>query len=469
MMYLSRRSLLTATGAAALTAPLRGVRAAVSPRRLICIFTPNGIHGENGNCSTIREDGSSGGPAFGTETDFRFGPYYEPLTAVKNHTIALSRLTWAGPKGWGHIGGSRGPFTAWKGDTANDLPQSPSVDQFIAGELLKLGNGAARRNVHYAINVPKIGPTYSPFWSEKNLLAAPTTDPVKAFDDLFAGLLDTMPGQGPDLTSRRAALARVIGDCERLATRVGNAGRAVLDTHCANLKAFDTQIANTMMAAGSCRAPQDKVAAIKTIDHNSPDNYPALTEYFFDLITAAFACDLTRVASFAFGNGASRLRLPFLNLGTAKQVDGYTADDHHTWTHHFGSGAEKTAALTKFNLWWSHLIAKLVTRLINTNDAAGRPLIESTMVLWLNEYGTGCQTGHDLVNIPGFLFTGASEIKTNRFLRLNHKYAEHKALLTSMCHFMGLSGVRDFGYRGSAGDKSFGSQDTEGPLAALYR
>jgi hypothetical protein len=475
MSFLSRRGFVSALGTSALLGPLRrmdALGAATSPRRLVCIYTPNGIHGESGRCkTTLNADGSVGGPASGSEHDFQFGPYYQPLNEVKDNTIVLSRLTWAGPEGWGHAGGSRGPFTAWKTDTDRDFPKVPSVDQWLGAELFKRGQTTPKRNLHYAIG--GVGSsTWAPFWSAPEVVAVPSQDPAKAFEDLFAGFTDAGTGSRT-IEGRRRVLDQAIADCERLFKQAGPDGRNVLELQCANLRAMKNALAAPGQNAPSCRWPKDRADALAAINYKDPNNYPAVTEFFFDLITTALACDLTRTTAFMFGGGAARLRLPFLGLKAAKQVDGYTADDHHTWTHHSGGEAEKTAALTTINQWYSAMVVKLLRKLAATKDAYGQPLIDSTAVLWLNEYGTGCQTGHDLINIPGFLFTGKNEIKTNRYLRLNHKYAEHKALLTSMIHFMGLRDVRDYGFNGPL--KSYDHsgtgpsiQNSEGPLASLY-
>jgi hypothetical protein len=472
------RAALGGASAAALAGPLlraEALGATISPRRLILIFTPNGIHAET-RCSKPRdEQGTSAGPAFGTEHDFTLGPYYKALEPLRDRMIAMSRLTWAGPEGWGHNGGSRGPFNAWKTDANDDLPKGASVDQFIAGELVKRGQLTLKRNVHFGIG--NVGASsLNPFWSAPGVVAVPTLDPGRAFADLFGAVAGASPADkqaaATELGARRKILDRVSQDCDRLLRTLGPAGRDLVDLHCQNLRSMSATLAQAAtLAPDSCKAPRDASAVAASF--KDPMSYPALTEYFFDLITGALSCDLTRVAAFQFGAGAARLRLPFLGLKTAKQTDGYVADDHHTWTHHAGPADEKTAALTQINGWYSTMIAGLVNRLTTTKDAFGQPLIDSTAVLWLNEYGTGCATGHDLVNIPGFLFTGKNELRTGRFLRMDHKYAEHKALLTSMCHFMGLRDVRDFGYNGplraydTAGTAK-GMLKSEGPLARLY-
>lgn len=471
----SRRDVLASFGAAAILGPLlrRDARGATgaSPRRIVLIFTPNGIHGETAPFSCSNQDASApyGGPAFGSETDFRLGPYYTPLEPLRDRMVVMSRLTWAGPEGWGHNGGSRGPFNAWKTDREGDLPKGKSVDHFVADELFRRGTPTPKRNLHWAIGNVGAG-TLNPFWSAPGAVAVPEEDPAAAFAAVFGdAAVGTDPARLRTNEGKRLVIERALGDCTRVAKSLGVAGKEILELHCANLERYRSSIA----VATTPDAPCATGLAPASFNHKDPVNYPRTVELMFDLIPRAFACERTRVAAFQFGGGATRLRLPFLSLGTAKQTDGYSADDHHTWTHHGGTAEEKNEALLKINRWYATMVAKLVTNLTTTKDADGRPLIESTAVLWLNEYGTGCATGHDLVNIPGFLFTGASEIKTNRFLRLNHKCAEHKALLTSMIHFMGMKDVRDFGYNGpikpyDTSGTSTGMLQSEGPLAALY-
>jgi hypothetical protein len=473
----ARRRLLEAAGASLLVGPLSRLLSAnaapAAPRRLVCIFTPNGIHGEAGLCNGGMDTQSPwGGPATGTENDFQLGRFYTPLEPFKKNAVVMSRLTWAGPQGWGHIGGSRGPFTAWKGDTANDLPKVASVDQFIAGELQRRGQITAKRNLHLSIGGVGGGTLYAPFWSASEVVAVPSEDPAMAYANLVGGAAGGDPKLSRTVRGRKAILDRSLADCEKLKGTLDRAGKDVVELHCANLKALSSTI-DPSGGKSQCASPPAAATSVAGLNFKDPTSYPKTTEYFMNLITGAFACDLTRVATFQFGGGAARLRMPFLGLAAAKQVDGYVADDHHTWTHHNGTADEKNAALLKINNWYSEVVVKLLTNLATTKDASGAPLLDNTAVLWLNEYGTGCQTGHDLLNIPGFLFTGANEIKTGRYLRLDHKYSDHKGLLTSMCHFMGLKDVKDYGFNGDIKgyDKSGtgpGIQMSEGPFARLY-
>jgi Protein of unknown function (DUF1552) len=472
-MTLSRRRLLKSVGTCAAASTLLGLEGFAAPlpkRRLVCIFTPNGSLGQK-ECSVgFGAEEAIGGPAFGTSaSSYQFGPFYSPLEEIRANTVPLSRLTWAGPQGWGHIGGALGAFTAWKEDNGN-LPGGPSVDQFVASELQRLGINTLKRNLFYGISPKAPGTTESPFWSAPRVLATPEYDPQRAYQSLFQGPNPSGGGPNPALVKRRNSLERALADCNQAMKSLDASGREVLALYCTNLERMGKSLAESSTTVPVCTTPSQPVLQPSV----NPADYPAAVDFFFNAISSAFSCDLSRVATFSFSHGAARLRLPFLGLGNAREDNGHSADDHHTWTHHYNAPDEKFAALTKINHWYSRMVVSLVKRLANTQDTDGKPLLDSTLVLWLNEYGTECRTGHDLLNIPGFVFTGNNEIRTNQWIRFDeHRYANHKALLTSVCRFMGL-GNDDFGYNGELKPyDNFGTTKgflkSSGVLNALYR
>ena len=99
-------------------------------------------------------------------------------------------------------------------------------------------------------------------------------------------------------------------------------------------------------------------------------------------------------------------------------------------------------------------------------DALGKPLLDSTVVLWLSELGGSEDNGdaHITKSVPALLFgNGQGTFKTGRYLHgkssENYKEAglDNARLLVSLIQYMGLTDV-----------KTVGATGVSGPLSALY-
>ena len=78
----------------------------------------------------------------------------------------------------------------------------------------------------------------------------------------------------------------------------------------------------------------------------------------------------------------------------------------HAWTHQPESDPNTLPALEIFYNWFSSRVAEVIDKLETTLDADGRPLLDTTLVLWTSEFGAGGP--HTNVNVPVMLF-GNSE------------------------------------------------------------
>jgi hypothetical protein len=124
-----------------------------------------------------------------------------------------------------------------------------------------------------------------------------------------------------------------------------------------------------------------------------------------------------------------------------------------------------------FMTFYATQVAKLVDKLKNTIDASGKPLLDSTMVLWLTELGgqeNNTYEGHICTGQPVVLFGGGQgTFKTGRFLQGPSQGIDITGeaeggrwmaqVLISLIQYMGLADVN-----------TVGASDARGPLAALY-
>lgn len=448
-MKFSRRHLLIGSGLASAVAPLatwnRRARAATAePRRVVIIFSPNGPQHETG-------------PTDGTETDFTIHPWWAPLEKHKARTNFFRGLHQAGvPFGkvdeYGHQSGSCGALTA-RTTEGTRTGTGPSLDRFIGQELEKAGVITPKRSLLYGL-YDRAG---APFFESAGQGVAPTANPWAALAEL-APSFKTEGGSVVNKAAKRQhfVLDHLQADCQALRGRLGSEGRARLDRHCGEIEALEKSVATTLMnPARTCSAPTTPIAA-HPMNHDwlGREARDDAMDAFTDLMALSLACDVTRVVGIGFGGGASRFALPErYGVPVSPKVDsGDSGPQMHAWTHRPKSDPNTAPALKIFYNWFADRVVKIVDKLITTMDADGRPLIDTTLVLWTSEFGSGGP--HSNGNVPVVLIgNGAGAFKTGRNLTVSGDKATSAAplhqLFVSIIRHMGLSNIDSFGNAGS--------------------
>lgn len=467
-MKLSRRTLFKSAAAAALLGPaLRSfeARAAGTPiKRFITLLHPNG------------NDFGSLGPQW-VNGAIDFGSFYGPLARHRAEAIVLKGVRLGGipwgseqPDEVGHGSGGWACLTA-RSSQGTSSATGPSVDQFIARKLFEQGL-APNANAP----VFRVGPMAGAGWqSHYEAAGRPVphlTTPTQAFQMLFSGLMGG--GSGGDqalaraIARKRSVLDAAWQDCKGSLSVLPAEGRVQVDEYCARIRDLELALQAPAPMGPTCSAPA--VGALANLDVDDPNNYAAVCDYFFRCIEAAFACDVTRVASFTFGTSAVRFNMPWLNLPTYDFGSGISGSDHHTYSH-----GELPTQLARFVDWYASRFAALLDRL-KTPQADGSRLLDDTLVYWTGEIGNTWPSGaggalHDLAEHTMFVFGGANspfrhgrlhQLPVTRWVGYQSAEAKrdavhHHALLVSLIQAMGISGVSQFG------DPNGGS----GPLALL--
>lgn len=162
-----------------------------------------------------------------------------------------------------------------------------------------------------------------------------------------------------------------------------------------------------------------------------------------DMISTAFACNLTKVASVTFGypggGDAGGLRMPWL---------GFT-DPLHFVSHH-GGNAVLLDKYQKMSNWIAGQIAGLMKRLAAIPSATGSgTLLDETTIYWFNRHGDG--NSHSNFALPNVLLGGTGGyFKMGRMLELPS--TNPTKVLISIANAMGVD-VPSFGeaaYRDTA-------------------
>jgi hypothetical protein len=414
------------------------------PRRVVIVFSPNGPQ-------HVR------GPAEAVGDGFALHDWWSPLERHRSSGAFFAGCMQAGvPYGehneYGHQSGGTGALTARTTEGTNHAT-GPSLDQFIGQELARRGAITPKRSLLYGLH-DRTG-NWGPWYEGPGASVDPIFDPYLALADL----IPTVGASGRDqvrraLTRKHFLLDRAVDDCRLLSRELGTEARARLETHCANLEALEAGVAASLASRPACTTPDapatDLPEGTNFLGRETRDQaFRAFTE----LTALAFSCDITRVVGLSFGAAAARFAIPEVHgipaSGTVNSGD--SGPQHHAWTHQPDS-EEALQALGGFYRWYSSRVAELLDKLATTMDVDGRPLSETTLVLWTSELGWN-DGGHPNRNIPILLFGNSDgAFRTDRMFDgggTTESAAVVHQLFVSIIHHMGLTDVESFGNHGT--------------------
>lgn len=433
---------LWAVGAPVLFASQGRAQTDLPVRRVVLIFTPNGPQHVTG-------------PTEGTENDFALHPWWNPLEPIKDIGFFFRRVHQAGVRfgdnsEYGHRSGTVGALTGTTTGLDSTQAQGPSLDQFLGAALQQAGVVTPRRSMLWSLQ-----DNASAFYEAAEQPATPTTNPYDV-------LADIAPAFGQDnelvtkaLTRKQLALARAGADCSALRSELDATGREMLDFHCGNIESLEASVEAALEAGNqACAMPDSPVTMLpEDTDWTGRELRDEAMDAYERLLALTFACDITRVVGISFGTGASRFSLPeSYGVPASGQVDsGDSGPQMHAWTHQSSSNPDTMIALELFYNWFSSRVASIVQMLRDTPDVDGRPLMDTTLVLWTSEFGSGGPHSND--NVPIMLF-GDSEgqLTPGRHFEMDGDASERSIpihqLMVSIARHMGLQDIDTFGNAG---------------------
>lgn len=439
---LTRRHFLRAAGGAAVALPLlSSLRAGAAgqefPKRLVLMYTPNGVIPDAWWPTNVT-----------SETAFDFGQIHAPLVPFRERVnfiggVDLKITSVEGPGGL-HQRGIGGLFTGQQlqsgnlfvdgcGQTAG-WANGISVDQEAAKTLavgtpltsLELGVRATENDVQGRIAYAGPGAPLPPM-----------NDPADVFQRLFGGF-DQSSVELADLRARRrSVLDTVQAQFKSLSARVGAADQQKLDAHLTLVRDLESRMAVTSNGSASCLAP----AVPPTLDPTSEDDMPTIAALHLDMLATAFACDLTRVASYQISTSLNRIRYPWLN----------SLGEGHALSHQGPSDPDAHLELVTRQTWHSQMLANFLTRLSQIPEGSGS-VLDNTLVLWGNEVSEGNTHSHK--SMPFVTVGGGWYFRTGRYIQ--YQSASHNDLLVSVLNAFGIEAT------------TFGEADMcDGPLPNL--
>jgi len=207
-----------------------------------------------------------------------------------------------------------------------------------------------------------------------------------------------------------------------------------LDAHLTLVRDVERRLS---LGIGNCAKPD----LPPTLDPVSETDMPRIAELELDLLAVAFACDLTRVASFEISTALNRIRYPWVN----------SLGEGHALSHSGASDPDAKAQLLSRQNWHSSLIARLFDRLASVAEGEGS-VLDNTLLFWGNEVSMGTTHSHD--NMPFLVAGGGWAFRTGRYVQ--YEGNSHADLLVSLLNAMGVP------------DTTFGDADyCTGPLSGL--
>jgi len=427
MSTMHRRSLLQLSGGSALLAHwLKGsiarAEGALPPKRIMVLHRPNG---------TIDEEWiKNNGP----------GSILAPFAGVWNHAVAVRGVD-VRPSN-GSTGGSHeaGLVTIMTGANlgatyrTNDDYRSTaeSLDQTLLKKAAIL-KGTRIGSIQAGAHGDQDGGNEIPNTTLSYAGAAQPMYPVLKPQEIYQRAFSTlMPGgTSPESIlalekarrAKQSVLDFIAWDLERARKQFPTGMKGDLDSHAAAIRELETQLDSSLNAAKNNVAtctPPGSVAGDPGGDYN---NMAKIADAHFRIILAAFRCDITRVVTFQWATGATRV--PFGPLGT---------NNHHSTSHENNRGV-----LAKVDRWFSEKTAPFIQSLVDTPDLGGGKLIDNTLVWYVNEIAEGWN--HSFNNYP-FLFFGGDGVglkSRGRVLDVSNKGHTSNDLWTAIAPVFGTT------------------------------
>lgn len=368
--------------------PLRAAEkaAAATPRRSAFVYLANGVHSLNYQITTPGKD-------------YQFSRSLKPLEKHREAITPISGLHHPGGLGHHHncikiwlTGGKLGP------SDRNTI----SVDQ-------KMAEVTAPHTRYPSLEVAITQESLA--WTADGV----QLPAMRRCSEIFASMFEEPKGgtaaQRKALRRKASVLDANLAEVRRLEQKIGAEDKGRLDQYLTSVREAEIR---TRRADAWLDTP---LPAVSEADRKRTNRDIAETQagdYFrtvYDLMVLAFQTDVTRVATFSLGGEGQAIAIPEIGI----------TESRHQLSHH-GGDAGYMEKLTNYDTFAIEQFAYFLTRLSETKDLGGQPLLNSTMAL----FGSGMCYGHSHgnANLP-LVLAGGSDLglKHGSHLDLNQDAA----------------------------------------------
>ncbi len=284
-----------------------------------------------------------------------------------------------------------GPLAAGTATPATraGAPRGPTADQIVADKIA--GNTAHRVLAYRVQAAAEFSDAGRLSWRRANgslVPQDPISSPRLAFQSLFSGFSPPSTDPVVDkqaqllLKQRKSVLDLVSNETSALMLRLGQTDRIRMERHLEEVRALEMRLGEfdgtAPGAAQFCKMAGDPGAdpAVSAGANWGYNNEEKRADVMTDLIAMAFACDLSRVASFMITEWKC-----YMNMKSLIGID----SDMHELTH----GAGPIESISDSIAWMVKQWGKLIVKLKAIPNGANGSLLDQTALVLLFEGGHG--------------------------------------------------------------------------------
>ena len=355
--------------------PLRAAEANTeTPRRSAFIYLANGVHSLN---YQITKPGKG----------YEFSRSLKPLEKHREVITPISGLHHPGALGHDHscisvwlTGGKLGP------NERNTI----SVDQ-------KMAEITAPHTRYPSIDIALTGTSLA--WTADGV----RLPPMRRCSEIFASMFEEPRGgkgaQRRNLRRKGSVLDANLDEVRQLDKSLGSEDKGRMGQYLTSVREAEIR---TRRADAWLDTPLPDISDADRKRTNRDIAATMAGDYFrtvYDLIVLAFQTDVTRVATFSLGGEGDAFSIPEIGI----------TESRHQLSHH-GGDPGYMEKLTNYDTFAIEQYGYFLTRLAETKDLNGKPLLNSTMSL----FGSGMSYGHSHgnANLP-LVLAGGSDLGLN--------------------------------------------------------
>ena len=345
--------------------------AATTPRRSAFIYLANGVHSLNYQITTE-------GP------DYQFSRSLQPLEKHRKVITPISGLHHPGSLSHHHnciniwlTGGKLGP------SDRNTI----SVDQ-------KMAEITAEHTRYPSLEVAITQDSLA--WTADGVRLPAMRRCSEVFASLFEAPKGGIAAQRRALRRKGSVLDANLAEVRRLEKKMGSEDKGRMNQYLTSVRESEirTRRADTWLDTPLPTVSDDdrKRTNRDIADTKAGDYFRTV----YDLMVLAFQTDVTRVATFSLGGEGQAIAIPEIGI----------TESRHQLSHH-GGDAGYMEKLTNYDTFAIEQFSYFLSRLAETKDLSGKPMLGSTMAL----FGSGMSYGHSHgnANLP-LVLAGGSDL-----------------------------------------------------------
>jgi len=345
--------------------------AAATPRRSAFIYLANGVHSLNYQITTPGKD-------------YQFSRSLKPLEKHREVITPISGLHHPGALGHDH-----GCINVWLtgGKMGPSARNTISVDQ-------KMAEITAQQTRISSMEVALTGEPLA--WTADGVRLPAMRRCSEIFASLFAEPKGGIAAQRRALRHKASVLDDNLAEVRRLKQKMGSEDKGRMEQYLTSVREAEIR---TRRADAWLDTPLPVISEADRKRTNRDIAQTMAGDYFrtvYDLMVLAFQTDVTRVATFSLGGEGDAFSIPEIGI----------TESRHQLSHH-GGDPGYIEKLTNYDTFAIEQFSYFLTRLAETKDLSGRPLLGSTMAL----FGSGMSYGHSHgnANLP-LVLAGGSDL-----------------------------------------------------------